>query len=188
MFRIPEGHNISGGHSDPGTSECGGSWAKEKLNITYPKKCFYLIFLTAGAQGTSSPPLKCQKRCWRHIWPLGSTWSNSTKHECKAPTPTAVDSSINRNRHCEAQRSHAVKLFLKTTLRRLFIWVTAFWQCPLESQTSWQAGGKQYNRQTALCNQPRPTDGFQMKMSSTTQVCEENTIALTGTSSGAKKK
>lgn len=41
----------------------------------------------------------------------------------------------------------------------------------------WSGGGGQYNGQTGLCNQPRPTDGFQMKMSSSARAREGNNSA-----------
>lgn len=76
----------------------------------------------------------------------------ATKHEYKAQT--TVDLTINHNRHCKVQRSHTVKLF-KTTLCWVFIWVTG------SNNAHWKARrvgnqGKQYNRQTQLCNQPCP--------------------------------
>lgn len=135
-------------------------WKKSTL-YTY---ILFLIFLTVGhskefTRGTSGSSAQ-------HDLTIRK---KATKHEFKAQA--IVDLTINHSRHCKAQRS-VWYCFLKQHCA----------ECSFESRPLTMPTGKPdmlatretiQRTNTALWS-ARPTDGFQMKMSSIARACEGN--------------
>lgn len=176
MLRIPEGKNISRWYSDLETSGCGvnkdSSLCKMRKSTLYTYILF-LIFLTVGHSKEFSTSRIVKERCRRNIWQLSSTWSNykkkATKHEFKAQA--IVDLTINHSRHCKVQRS-VWYCFLKQHCAE-----GSFESRPLTMPTGkpdMLATRETIQQTNTALWSARPTDGFQMKMSSIAQVCEGN--------------